>query len=499
MARHRLVLAAALVVALSLSIANGQPAMRLEAEDAQGVGVTRSTTRPAYSGTGYVWGFHEPGDKLTFSVQAPAGGMYDLAIRYATPGGRKGYYLDVNGAKFEGMFLRTADAFVTHPAGRVELKQGENTITMEKYWGHHDIDYIELSPTPASADRPPVKPPKTLCDPAATPAARALHGLLVDQFGVTTLSGVQDTPDGEYTREVVGDFPAIAGGDLIEYSPSRVERGADAKGEVERLIRHHRDGSIVTLSWHWNAPRDLLDRMDTDAQGKPVDHQWYRGFYTEATTFDVEKALADEKSEAYGLLLRDIDAIAVQLRKFADADVPVLWRPLHEAEGGWFWWGAKGNEPFIRLWRLVHDRLTDHHNLHNVIWVYTSAGDPTWYPGDAYVDVVGVDCYPPATNDPLSSLWETLYVQHAGRKLLAVSEFGGVPDVARMHRYGARWGYFVSWTGQLGPKKMSKEELRAIYANPAVVTQQSLRRLATTAPATQPAATQPTRAAQASP
>ena len=69
----------------------------------------------------------------------------------------------------------------------------------------------------------------------------------------------------------------------------------------------------------------------------------------------------------------------------------MLWRPLHEASGGWFWWGAHGPDPFKQLWELMFRRFTEVHELHNLIWVYTA--DPTahhdWYPGDDMVDVVG--------------------------------------------------------------------------------------------------------------
>jgi len=90
---------------------------------------------------------------------------------------------------------------------------------------------------------------------------------------------------------------------------------------------------IVTLCWHWNAPSHLKE--DTE-------NEWWGGFYTQHTTFDVAAALADPTSEEYRLLLRDIDVIAAELKKFSDAGKPVLWRPLHEAAGGWFWWGRRG-------------------------------------------------------------------------------------------------------------------------------------------------------------
>jgi hypothetical protein len=165
-------------------------------------------------------------------------------------------------------------------------------------------------------------------------------------------------------------------------------------------------------------------------------------------------------------MLRDIDAIAVQLKKFSAAGVPVLWRPLHEAEGQWFWWGAKGPEAFKKLWRLTFQRLTGVHKLHNLIWVYTAGTKMEWYPGDRYVDIVGVDSYPADSSDPLSQIWDDLKKQFDGRKMMALSEFGKVPDIPKMYRLGGRWAYFVSWTGDLGPVGMPKTCCRAVTIIP---------------------------------
>ena len=217
------------------------------------------------------------------------------------------------------------------------------------------------------------------------------------------------------------------------------------------------------MSWHWNAPSGLLDKMSTDAQGKPLDLKWYKGFNANATTFDVQKALADPNSADYKLLLRDIDAIAVPLQQLQAAGVPILWRPLHEAEGGWFWWGAKGPGAFKGLWQLVYNRLTTADHLHNLVWVYsaTQALNPDWYPGDKYVDVAGTDLYPSDTSDPLDTSWDTMQQQYGGRKLVALTEFGGVPDVDKMRRYGVRWAYFVTWSGFLD--KTPKDVTARVY------------------------------------
>ena len=181
--------------------------------------------------------------------------------------------------------------------------------------------------------------------------------------------------------------------------------------------------------------------------------------------------MADPDSADHAALLSDIDTIAIQLRRLQDANVPFLWRPLHEAEGGWFWWGAKGPQPFVQLWQLLHDRLTKTDGIHNLLWVFTSEGNAAWYPGDAYVDVVGIDQYPKDLRDPQNGLWYNLQTQYAGRKLLAIGEFGGVPDVPRMQRMGESWSYAVSWSDALGPKENSPEELKRIYTSSGVETQ----------------------------
>ena len=168
-------------------------------------------------------------------------------------------------------------------------------------------------------------------------------------------------------------------------------------------------------------------------------------------------------------ILADIDAIAPYLQRLQRARVPVLWRPLHESEGGWFWWGAKGPEPFKQLWRLLYQRLTFYHGVHNLIWVLTSE-DPAWYPGDDVVDVVGVDGYPTDKGDPLSSRWQALLMRFNGQKLIALTEFGGVPDIEKMQRFGVWWSWFAPWTGTYGPTAMPNATVIRIYQSPAVVT-----------------------------
>ena len=227
----------------------------------------------------------------------------------------------------------------------------------------------------------------------------------------------------------------------MEYSPSRIARGANPRNESEQSIQWaQQTGGIVTMAWHWNAPANLINTTD---------HEWWRGFYTHATTFNLPGALANPAGNDYQLMLRDIDAIAVELQKFETAGVPVIWRPLHEAQGGWFWWGAHGPETFKQLWNLTYDRLTNVHGLHNLIWEFTAAVDGNhlaWYPGDDVVDMVGIDIY----TDPSSSMsgqWYDILQHYNGRKLIALSETGTLPNPEVMEQWGIDWSYFAPWNG----------------------------------------------------
>ena len=168
--------------------------------------------------------------------------------------------------------------------------------------------------------------------------------------------------------------------------------------------------------WHWNAPANLINQPARNGGA--------------ASTPTRRRSICRPRwripaGSDYQLLLRDIDAIAVELQKFEDAGVPVIWRPLHEAQGGWFWWGAHGPETFKELWHLTYDRLTNHHGLHNLIWEFTSSAAEgnhlDWYPGDDVVDMIGLDIYtdPSAT---MSGQWYDMLEHYNGRKMIAVSE-----------------------------------------------------------------------------
>ena len=460
----------AYLVTLAVVLRTGAEApIRLEAERGTLAGPQIASERAGYSGTGYVTNLTADQARISWRFTAPAG-LYQVRLRFATPQGDKGCEISINGRRISS-HLPAREQFDTAELGRAELNAGANELTVERGWGFYDVDYVELVPTRPT---PPPRPVSArLSTPRPSREAQALMRYLTSIYGKQTLSGQYGLKEMNLVRQRVGVMPAIQGGDFMDYSPSREAFGSRPKNLTESYIQTSRRGTILTLSWHWNAPTGLLDKTITNARGEKVDARWYKGFYTNASTFDVAEAMANPDSEGYRLILRDIDHIAVELRKLAEAGIPVLWRPLHEADGGWFWWGAKGPEPCRKLWALMHDRLVRHHRLDNLIWVWNSP-KAEWYPGDDTVDIVTIDAYPSDRTDTLSAAWDDLLARFNGRKMLGVAEFPGPPDVDRQARFGVHWLFSVSWTGSLGPAGTPKDLLERSYRSQRTIVESEL-------------------------
>jgi mannan endo-1,4-beta-mannosidase len=436
-----------------------QTEFRFEAEEGILNGVQISSQTKGYLGDGYVTGFDNDGDTLIITVDAPSEAIYDFRVGYASPNGEKETQLSLNGNPFGNVKLPQTTTFTEINGGKLMLNEGSNQVTFTSNWGWYDIDYIKIQKAQSRREHQ-VK--NVLVDPNATKEALALHRFLVDNYGKYILSGQQTLTDALKLKWDYGKLPAVVGFDLIEYSPTRVENGSTSK-EIEHAIQWHALGGISTFAWHWNAPTDLIN---SDKQ------PWWKGFYTEGTTFDIEQTLNNPESEAYKLLLRDIDAIAVQLKLLQDAKIPVLWRPLHEAEGGWFWWGAKGPDPAKQLWRLLYDRLTNYHQIHNLIWVWNSEGSD-WYPGDDVVDIVSVDSYPqPGDYSPVNQRYENLVALVQDKKLVALTENGPIPDPELLIQYQDHWSWFCTWTGEFinDGKQNSKEHIQYVLNHKYVLT-----------------------------
>ncbi len=445
---------------------------RFEAEDGTLGGTQIANSAPGFSGNGYVTSFDssDGSDYFRLNVDVP-GGLYEMWVGYRSPFGDKGYNYRVDAQSGSGMFEQSA-GFAEDRAGIFDLGSGTNVLEINQGWGYYDVDYLEFRPfTP-----PPIAAvPTQLSNPQANANTQRLMNYLVSQYGQKTLAGQEHNvwtnpsfPEPAYLARSGGLSPAVRGSDLVRYSPSRVAFGETNNNETEQSIQWaQQTGGIVTMSWHWNAPADLINQPGME---------WWRGFYTDATTFDLPGALANPAGSDYQLILRDIDAIAVELQKYEDADVPVIWRPLHEAQGGWFWWGAHGPDAFKELWNLTYDRLTDHHGIDNLIWEFTSSAalgnHLDWYPGDDVVDMIGLDIYT-SPDSSMSGEWYDVLAHYNGRKMIALSESGTLPNAELMGRFATAWSYFSPWYDRW--QDIPAAELQALLSDEDIITLDELR------------------------
>ncbi|HIW34557.1 MAG TPA: beta-mannanase [Candidatus Paenibacillus intestinavium] len=444
---------------------NTAPILIFEAETGETSGTELTTATSGYSGDGYVTSFTDEDDHLVIPIHIDQEQMYQLTIGYRASGGYKESELYVNDEPFGKVIFEESSVFTEAKVTRLFLTAGDNTITIRRGWGYFDIDYVALQSIDI-ADLAAAPITEQLSNSNATPEAVQLMEYMNDHVGKYLLSGQQNYTHIIDIENMTGKRPAIVGFDFIEYSPTRAANGSRSS-EVESAIAWHKQGGIVSFLWHWNAPTGLINEP-----GK----EWWRGFYSDSVTFNLTDALADKNSEQYQLLLSDMDVIAEKIKILKINDIPILFRPLHEADGGWFWWGASGPEAAVELYRIMYDRFVNVHELNNLIWVWNSVS-PSWYPGDDVVDIVSYDSYPVAgDHSAISSYYDKLVELTNGTKYIAMMENGSIPDPDAMMQYGANWGLFITWNGDflMDGKHNSKDFLNKVYNDPRVITLEDL-------------------------
>ena len=317
----------------------------------------------------------------------------------------------------------------------------------------------------------------TLCACGAQAApldarTQAVHDYLRGVWGKSVIAGQadltwKDSVDmAERVRADTGKYPALMGYDFMNYDGSE----SSGQRQTEEAIAWWRKGGLVSFHWHWRIGNGKFYAHEADA--------------AKNTGFTIPM---DKNSEGYRQIDKDIDMVAVQLKRLQDAGVPVLWRPLHEAAGGWFWWGrarADGVAPsaaFIQLWRHMHERLVNVHGLRNLIWVWNGQ-DPAWYPGDDVVDITGYDIYDQADNQTYGAQLPIYRKTRHGGQPVALTETSYIPDPDKMAADGAWWLWFMVWNDGDGPAVTDKNNFwsgeyyntgahkKKVYNHPNVIT-----------------------------
>ena len=267
----------------------------------------------------------------------------------------------------------------------------------------------------------------TLIDAQATPEARGLMRYLSAIYGSYTLAGEQMSYNGPWSgandrwsyelgkiRTWTGKGPAIRGYDFMDVINSW---GSPVMDYARTWAKD--SGGIVTLCWHWRQNGGDFNKGGYTLPNDPTTDAKIHG---------------------------DIEKLAVELKKFQAARIPVLFRPLHEAPGAWFWWGNSGSAPFKKLWKMMHDILVTENGIHNLIWVMSyddgHSGNADWYPGNSLVDIIGVDGY----SAQWQNLWDPLWgVTGQMTKMIAMSENKSIPG----WNASRSWLYSTTWNNEI--------------------------------------------------
>ncbi|MCL2270299.1 MAG: glycoside hydrolase family 26 protein [Treponema sp.] len=300
------------------------------------------------------------------------------------------------------------------------------------------------------------------CNPNAQEQARNVMDYLANLRGRGIVLGQHtQTPAQEelaYIREVTGKEPALCGFELLAYSPNinYRESGEECLTEVEEnkhtLETAHAwadKKGLITFTWHWFSPLYGTDKT----------------FYQKNTPFDARLAL-EEGTPERAAFLSDMDSMAALLKPFCEKRIPILWRPFHESDGSWFWWGSRGPETARKLWLDMYERFTGVHRLDNLIWVWNSPLKEG-YAGDAYCDVISRDIYlPDHTHSDYRKGYDELVQITAADKITALGETGPLPDIAALSATHVPWAWFMTWSkGQCREDRTSRSELYAAYNN----------------------------------
>ena len=239
---------------------------------------------------------------------------------------------------------------------------------------------------------------KVLNDKEATPETKTLFKSLGKLSKKHTLFGHQHATEyghGWYgdknrsdVKSVTGSHPAVIGVDVMGFTGRPAEQIEKTKVELRQTVIDTYDrGGVTTVAWHFSNPV---------SEGG---FNWVDTISLPAVKYIIPGGEAHEK---YKDILAEIGEWAKSVKGSDGNLVPMIFRPYHEFDGGWFWWGKPHctREEFISLWRFTITYLRDVVGVHNFIYAFspdnkfrTEAEFLERYPGDEYVDMVGMDNY----------------------------------------------------------------------------------------------------------
>ena len=431
-----------------------------------------------YKGKGYVTNI-SAGEDWSREIELTDSQYYNLTITVASDvpcvNG-----IAVNGKKLQDFSASGSGKFEKVTFKNIYIEKGKTAISVIPVDGGLDVDCLTLT---ASEDIS--KLDLTISKPALSNKdsdynAKALYQYLCESYGKQVLLGQHDTigtsAETDMIYKTTGKYPAIRFGDLM-LATEKDSITTDTEMNIA-MDWASKDG-IVGYMWHWAAPDDK------------------REYYADQTDFDIKKAVTKENIAELSLedikklqkdgkvskecvaVVQDIDTVSEKLSTLRDEGIAVLWRPLHEASNGDFWWG-NDKEAYKWLWKLMYERQTKYHKLNNLIWVW-SAQNADWYVGDKYCDVLSCDVYDDGNKDAQVNIM--LFLQSISKnKPIAMSECGSFPDIQSIADEKAMWAFIGQWggnylmtdDGKLAEENNTAAELIKTYNNNLTLTRDKL-------------------------
>jgi len=290
----------------------------------------------------------------------------------------------------------------------------------------------------------------------ATPEARALLAYLDSISGQATITGQHNFPNDasrwtDLAYDLTAKYPGLFGQDFGFSAGDDKDSVLSRPAMIEEVKRQYRNGAVIALTWHTVRPtEDEPVTFRDSVQGQLTNYEWHE--------------LLTPGTLLYNRWCGQVDVIAGYLRQLRDAHVPVLFRPYHEVNGNWFWWGGRPNKDgSAALYRQIYDRFVNVHHLDNLVWVWNvnspsgNAGPiADYYPGPQFADVVTMDIYGEFKQEYYDSM-----VALADGKPIALAEVGALPSLDVLERQ-PRWTYFMVWSGLLSSSS-SLDRINAVY------------------------------------
>jgi len=256
---------------------------------------------------------------------------------------------------------------------------------------------------------------------------------------------------GKYAAIVGADYGYIANNNLSAIN--------------SKIIEHWNGGGLVEISWHAGSPW----KSRYNCRCNSVKEKGKINLSALLKNAPASPAKTSYRSE--------LSKVAIALRQLKDAGVIVIWRPFHEMNGNWFWWGINAYngkqtnvQAYVDLWKDLYDTLTIDYGLNNLIWVYSPGKYAAWgatvtayYPGSGYVDLVGEDVYEAVGNipdyDELCTLGKPIVLSECGPDK---NSYGAYDEAQMVSNIVGKACYFLQWHSWTKANCAIKDNVKAI-------------------------------------